>query len=252
MKVIRTIALIFAALVISVFLYSFFLPSEYNVERKIRITADKQIVFRYINNLRLWQEWSTWTSKQDSTIKFSYKGPETGTGSIQYWSSKRMGKGNIKITKSIEFGFIECQLNFEDNISKGQFLLKQNNFGTEIKWEVKGNAGWNPIAKIFSYFYMDSFMGPDLERALKNLKIMVESRKSLVESLKSKSKVEIESRKSVVESRKSKSKVESRKSKSKVESRKSKSKVESRKSKSKVESRKSKSKVESRQLKEIN
>ncbi|OGU13492.1 MAG: hypothetical protein A2X61_11595 [Ignavibacteria bacterium GWB2_35_12] len=183
MKVIRTIALIFAALVISVFLYSFFLPSEYNVERKIRITADKQIVFRYINNLRLWQEWSTWTSKQDSTIKFSYKGPETGTGSIQYWSSKRMGKGNIKITKSIEFGFIEYQLNFEDNISKGQFLLKQNNFGTEIKWEVKGNAGWNPIAKIFSYFYMDSFMGPDLERALKNLKIMVESRKSLVESL---------------------------------------------------------------------
>src|SRR3989339_729112 len=227
MKVIRTIALIFAALVISVFLYSFFLPSEYNVERKIRITADKQIVFRYINNLRLWQEWSTWTSKQDSTIKFSYKGPETGTGSIQYWSSKRMGKGNIKITKSIEFGFIEYQLNFEDNISKGQFLLKQNNFGTEIKWEVKGNAGWNPIAKIFSYFYMDSFMGPDLERALKNLKIMVESRKSKV-------------------------KIESRKSKVKIESRKSKVKIESQNRKSKVESRKSKSKVESRQLNEIN
>jgi len=176
MKVIKTIALIFAALVISVFIYSFFLPSEYIIERKIRIIADKQIVLQYINNLRLWQEWSTWTNKLDSTIKFSYKGPEAGTGSTQLWDSKRMGKGYIKIIKSTDINSIEYLLNMDDNISNGKFLLKQNQLGTVIKWEVKGNVGWNPIAKIFSYFYMDSFMGPDLERALKNLKILIENR----------------------------------------------------------------------------
>ena len=72
----------------------------------------------------------------------------------------------------------------EDNISIGQFHLKQNQSGTEIIWEIKGSVGWNPIAKIFSYFYMDSFMGPDLERALKNLKEIVESRKLEVGSRK--------------------------------------------------------------------
>lgn len=178
MKVIRTIALIFAALVISVFLYSFFLPSEYKIQRKIIITTDKQIVFPYINNLHFWQEWSTWTSKQDSTIKFKYKGSEFGSGSIQYWDSKRMGKGYIKITKSIDLSYIEYFLKMDegDYISTGKFKLQENQFGTEVNWEIKGDAGWNPIAKIFSYFYMDSFMGQDLERALKNLKALIENR----------------------------------------------------------------------------
>lgn len=176
MKVIKTIAIIFAALVITIFLYSFFLPSEYNIKRKINIISEKKIVFQYINNLRLWQEWSTWTNKQDSTIKFSYKGQKLGTGSVQFWSSKRMGTGYIKIIKSIDCYSVEYILNMDENISKGKFLIKQSQLGTEIKWEIKGNVGWNPIAKIFSYFYMDAFMGPDLERALKNLKMLIENR----------------------------------------------------------------------------
>ncbi|TAL69842.1 MAG: hypothetical protein EPN82_04265 [Bacteroidetes bacterium] len=184
MKVVRTIALIIAAIFITVFLYSFFLPSDYIVTRKIIINSKKEIIFQYINNLHSWENWSSWSVRQDSTLKFSYKGPESGIGATQLWNSKRMGKGSIKITKSISAYLIEYLMKMDDGnfISRGKFILKQSETGSELKWIIIGKVSWNPIAKIFSYYYMDSFMGPDLERALRNLKEFVESRKSIAES----------------------------------------------------------------------
>ena len=178
MKTIRTLALIIAALFISVFIYSFFLPSEYTVERKIKILSNKEIIFQYINNLHYWEEWSSWSVKLDSTLKFTYKGSESGRGAVQLWNSKRMGKGSIEITKSISPENIEYLMKMDDGdfVSRGIFTLKQNNIMTELTWIIRGHVSWNPVAKIFSFFYMDEFMGPDLERALKNLKEMVEKR----------------------------------------------------------------------------
>ncbi|MBI5324649.1 MAG: SRPBCC family protein [Ignavibacteriae bacterium] len=178
MKIVKTLALIFAALVISFFLYSFFLPSDYTVNRKISIYSKNDIVFAYINNLHSWEDWSDWTVKQDSTLRIYYKGPVSGRGAIQLWNSNRMGKGSIEITKSITPNEVEylMKIDKEDYISKGKFNLKQTFLGTEINWTIKGEVSWNPIAKIFSYFYMDKFMGPDLERGLKNLKKLIENR----------------------------------------------------------------------------
>jgi hypothetical protein len=186
MKAVKIIVLIFVSIMITIFIYSFFLPSEYLVQRNIQINTNKEIVFIYINTLHYWEDWSSWTVKNDSTLKISYIGPDSGKGATQLWKSGRMGEGSIKITNSIYPDKIEyiMKMGNGDEQSKGEFILKKKrDRATELKWIIKGEVSWNPIAKIFSYFYMDSFMGPDLERALKNLKELAEIRRSIVESL---------------------------------------------------------------------
>ncbi len=178
MKIIKYAAFILASLVITLIVFSFLVPSTYKVERSLKIYAYPDKIFDYISNIKKWQEWTIWTSKEDSTLILTYKGPDSGVGATQFWKSDKSGNGKITIMRSSPNESIEYMLNMGGGkfVSKGKISLKPTTNGTQVTWSDSGDVGANPIAKIFAYFFMDKFMGPDFEKGLKNLKYIIEKK----------------------------------------------------------------------------
>ena len=62
------------------------LPSQVQVERAIAVAAPADKIYRLINDLRKFNEWSPW-HRRDPDITYRFEGPESGVGSKVYWSS---------------------------------------------------------------------------------------------------------------------------------------------------------------------
>lgn len=162
-----TIALLFGILLL--------LPSPFDISKKIEIQIPQEVVYSYLVNLEDWQQWSPWLEK-DPTARFDFSGIPGIVGSSSYWKGNEIGEGRQTLTKLEEPNSIETQLTFiepSESQAIGYIELQPTNTGTLVTWGLRGRHS-GPIEKVIGLF-METFIGPDLEKGLQNLKQKLEN-----------------------------------------------------------------------------
>ena len=166
----KTFFKIILGIVLLVLIIGVFLPTATHVERTAVIKGNPETVFKLINNLKDWEKWSPW-HEIDPKMAIVYSDTVEGEGASYTWKSDHdnVGNGKMTITESSAFSMVKTDMNFMDNgIANGGFYLKPLPEGTEVKWTMDSDAGWNIIARYFGLM-TDKFVGPDFERGLELL-----------------------------------------------------------------------------------
>jgi uncharacterized membrane protein len=173
-KILKVLAI--ALLVIAAIGLIFF-SSRIHVERSITINQKQDVLFNYVNDLRNWNNWTPWY-QLDTMAKFTYEGPQSGTGAIIRWDSnnKDVGKGSIIIFESKPDSLIRQHLNFmeQKDTAHSYFRFEPVTGGTLVKWGFDVDAGANPLLRIMGSF-MDDYIGMDFDKGLSRLKEVAES-----------------------------------------------------------------------------
>ena len=174
MKLALKILKYLVGLVVVLLATAFLLPSDYSAERSTTINAPVDKVFPLVANQRQWKRWSVW-NQRDPNMQMAYSGPEGAAGSKWSWKSKSEGNGGMEwsaVDGNKRIGYI---LTMEDMTpATGNLVFSSEGTATKVTWDMKGNAGMNPIFRWFGLF-MDKLVGPDFEAGLKNLKKLAEA-----------------------------------------------------------------------------
>jgi len=151
-------------------------PGVYRVTRTATIAAPPDRVFALLDDYRNWADWSPW-AKLDPNMKVSYDGPATGVGASYSWiGDSAVGEGKMTTLESRPTEYMKIKLEFvkpfESN-SITEFTLKPEGAGTNVSWDMTGNADF--MTKAFTLFSsMDSMVGPDFEKGLLQMKKLAE------------------------------------------------------------------------------
>src|SRR5437773_5574621 len=152
-------------------------PSTYRVTRSVAITAPQEVVFPHMNELKKWEAWNPW-GKADPNMKLTYGGPASGVGANYTWAgNKEVGEGRATITASRPSESVKYNMEFFKPMSSSsemEFTFKPQGNQTEVTVTATGEK--NFMAKAFCLFMsMDKMIGGKFERALADLKAIVES-----------------------------------------------------------------------------
>lgn len=178
MSLIKRLSLILLIIFMSIFVISFILPSTVKVERKIVISASSELVFKQVNELKNWKNWTVWAEK-DSTIygiPRSYSNPSNGVGATFNWKSTNdeVGEGKLKITKSQPLEVIEATLDFDAGEALSYWNFQEKDDLIEVTWGINIDLGINPLSKWFGLFMKDD-LAADVEKGLQKLKTYTEN-----------------------------------------------------------------------------
>ncbi len=176
MKLFKNIVIGLLALIITLGVIAFILPSKVHIERSINIKAPKEVVFDQVNNLQNWEKWSPW-QHIDTAMDLKYFGNEKGEGAGFEWKSDQsnVGCGSVTIFASKPYDSIYAEIDF---LSKGKgnlyYLFKKSDSGTKVKWIFELNLGYNPITRYIGLF-MNKRIGKNFENGLDSLKQVAEN-----------------------------------------------------------------------------
>jgi hypothetical protein len=170
-------ALIFIAILLIAFLViANTRPNTFSLNRSVDLKASPEEVFPHLNDFKNWGAWSPW-EKMDPDLKRNFSGLASGKGAQYSWiGNKKVGEGNMEITRSVPSSNIELNLNFlkpfkASNVT--EFKITKNGDTTNVNWEMRGPL--NLMMKIMHMFMnMDKMVGKDFEAGLANLKSIVE------------------------------------------------------------------------------
>jgi effector-binding domain-containing protein len=170
---------IILGIVLLIVIIGVFLPASTHVERTAVVKGNPESVFMLINNLKEWEKWSPW-HKIDPKMTIAYSDTFVGAGASYSWKSDHdnVGNGKMTILESSPYSMVKTEMNFMENgIASGGFYLKPVEAGTEVKWTMDSDAGWNIIARYFGLM-VDKFVGPDFEKGLRLLDSVAQTVKS--------------------------------------------------------------------------
>jgi hypothetical protein len=159
------------ALAFLIILIGFFLPSQWQVSRSIVINKPPQAIFGYVASFKMgWPQWSDF-DYEDPNIKYSYSGPNMGTGASRSWISDKMGNGSQTITSANPATGITFELKMDNTKFEliGNISFEPTVNGTKVIWTDSGNAGNNIFFKYMAKM-MDKMMGTTFDRSLAKLK----------------------------------------------------------------------------------
>jgi uncharacterized protein YndB with AHSA1/START domain len=174
MKILKGLLVGLVVLVAGLVAVGFLMPSQYRVERSVRIDAPAERVYALLADPREWKGWSEW-NRRDPAMKITYSGPPAGSGAAWSWESRSEGEGHMAFTRADPPRRIEYALEFPSMgaKSKGALTLSANGPSTAVTWTNEGDVGSNPLMRLFVPF-MDSMVGPDFAAGLANLKALAE------------------------------------------------------------------------------
>ena len=155
-----------------------FLPDRAHVERSISIQAPAAAVFKHINGMKAFHQWSPWTALDPDT-HYEFTGPDTGIGSKMLWSSgsEQVGRGSQVITAMGNNRSVATQLEFGEQAGgNAAFQLLEKTAGTtQVTWSFDTEFGWDIFSRYVGLF-LDQLLGPSYEKGLMNLKALAEAK----------------------------------------------------------------------------
>jgi uncharacterized protein YndB with AHSA1/START domain len=173
-KVLIGIAAVVAVLAVVVAMQ----PAEYALARSATMAAPPAKVFGMVNTIRRFNDWSPF-AKMDPEAKITYEGPEAGEGAAQSWAGAKSGEGTMTLVTSRPNSLIEFRLDFRKPMAStatAEFSFKQEGQGTVVTWTMKGRNTF--VAKaLHLVMNMERMIGPEFEKGLADLKILVEAPK---------------------------------------------------------------------------
>jgi hypothetical protein len=157
---------------------SAFLSPKSHLERSTVINAPAAIIFEQINNLKKNRNWAPWEA-QDPNVKYSYEGPESGVGAKVSWVSEKLGDGSQWIIESEQDRHVKCGMKFDyDGTYSADVHLEPGEGGTKVTWtydsDVSNTGVITSVMVKFMGVFIDSFLGPEYEKGLANLKALAE------------------------------------------------------------------------------
>lgn len=146
------------------------LPAGFTVVRSIEVAAPPDKVWALLQDPREWKRWAVW-NRRDPGMQISYSGPPAGVGAGWAWKSASEGEGRMSFTAAEPGRRLAYDLYFPDwdSTSTGDLLLEPTAAGTRVRWTMHGNMGNSLIGRWFGLLG-DTFVGPDFEAGLANLK----------------------------------------------------------------------------------
>jgi effector-binding domain-containing protein len=171
----KTLAALGAILAATVVI-GFFLPRTAHVERSITLEAPPATVFTVLNGFGQFQKWSPW-AELDPQAQTTFEGPANGLGAKMSWSGNAdAGTGSQEIIESTPFSRIRIRLVLGDfgGDFTSTYRIEPRNDGSQLTWAFDANYGGNVLGRYFGLF-ADALVGPDYERGLAKLKMLVDA-----------------------------------------------------------------------------
>lgn len=149
MRILRNIVIAVAVLLVLFLAIGFFLPSRFAVERSTVVAAPADSIYARVATPRTWAAWSAWTAKEDSTLAYTYAGPESGVGAIMSFTAKKMGNGELEIVEAVPGRVVgyELRLVGTDMKVNGRVTLEPSGDGTKVTWLDSGDLGGNVLLR---------------------------------------------------------------------------------------------------------
>ncbi|MFN8293286.1 MAG: SRPBCC family protein [Chitinophagales bacterium] len=150
-----------------------FLPSYFFFERKVAVARSKEVPFAAVASFRNWQYWSPWS---DTSIRITFRGPETHVGAEMQWESNvDGGGGSNKIVDFTPYSYIKIET-FTKRIGKPiymEFKFEETApKNCEVRWIQSGNLSF--FERPFGLL-MEKAMSKDIEQGLLQLKAAAEA-----------------------------------------------------------------------------
>lgn len=157
-------------------LIGLFLPRTYHVQRTIEVQAGTEAIYPDLASLRRWPEWTVWNRDMDPGLELTYGSPDTGEGAEYSWVGPKLGNGRLKLTRAEPASGIGYELSFDNGSmrSEGAITMEKVAGAVRVTWSNHGSLGKNPVNRYLGLM-MDSWVGPDFEKGLSNLKQRAES-----------------------------------------------------------------------------
>jgi len=155
---------------------SLLFPATQTVQRSLLVEHSPDRVWELLVDPPAWNRWSPWYER-DPEMKITYTGAPKGTGARWTWSSDSEGGGTISIINASVPRQLDYVVQFDGlgafGETQGQFILEPVNSGTNLTWQFKLDAGFNPLMRWFGLF-MNSMLGDDFQRGLSNIAAALE------------------------------------------------------------------------------
>jgi len=151
-------------------------PNTFRIQRSLVIQASPEKIFPLINDLHNWPQWAP-QDREDSTMKRTFSGPDSGVGAMSDWSGTgQTGAGRMTITESIPSKSVTVDVDWRRPFAArniNQFTLDSKGTSTMVTWSMHGPNLF--MMKLMSLFTnMDRMMGQHFESGLQNLKQVAE------------------------------------------------------------------------------
>jgi len=165
---------VLVAFVLIVLLIGTLIPRDYSTSSSIVIKAPPAEIFPQVNTIKMWSNWSMWSSHEIPDLKMEYSGSEAGVGGVQKWTEVR-GQGKMWITESLEnerVNFSSTFSNFPEMQSSIQLTAVDG--GTLVEWTSEGSLPSGPFYGWFGLTFADS-LSLQYKKSLERLKQQVEA-----------------------------------------------------------------------------
>ena len=182
MKLLKRILLGLLFLIALLLIIALFVPKEILVSRSIQINRPQTEVFNYVKQLNNQTKYGVWW-KADPKMKITTTGTDGQVGFVHAWDSKdeNVGAGQQKIIaldSSASKSKISIELKFIrpfESVNPSYIATNSiaGNKQTEVTWAITSKMPY-PLNLMGALMNMEEMLGNDLEKGLKNLKVLLE------------------------------------------------------------------------------
>jgi hypothetical protein len=150
-----------------------FLPRDYELQTEMDFAASPEEIFPYLNNLKAWQEWTSYNSEINPQLELTMGPIDEGVDASQSWVETR-GSGKLWITQSIPNQQVDYTVEFANFPTMNSSLeLLPVSSGTLVTWKSHGRLPRGPFYGWFGR-YFSGILEADYRNSLERLKRIIE------------------------------------------------------------------------------
>lgn len=176
MKILKIIFMVLAVIVLAFLIIAAAGPKALHVKKSIRIDASPMDVYQSISDLKTWEEWGAWQTR-DTTMIHEYSGSERGIGATNTWQSVNEGNGTQTIIEASPGKHMKMEMKFEgmDDSSFAEWWIEEKEGGSEITWTMD-QEDIPFVGRFFMMaFQVEKNVSKDYEQSLSQLKTFIEN-----------------------------------------------------------------------------
>jgi hypothetical protein len=151
-------------------------PDYFEVKRSVVVQATPEKIYPLLIDFKQFGFWSPW-EHLDPAMQRTFGGAAAGVSAVYAWKGNdQVGEGRMEITEIQPNQSVTVKLDFItpfESHNTTVYTLQSDGRSTTVAWSMTGPSPL--ITKIMTVFFsMDSMVGPDFERGLRQLKAVAE------------------------------------------------------------------------------
>lgn len=172
--------MIFFLFTLTLAVVTYLLPNQYEFSRKIETLYDPKLVFKYLRDLRNWQQWAPWVYESELSSENRFEGIPGTVNHRWDWQSKTKGTGSVIITDidSLE-GNLQLEVFYSTPVAlrSTYFMsIEPLGSGSAVVFKSQGQLSY-PLGRLFGFF-LQSALDKELAGALNILKKKLDDQES--------------------------------------------------------------------------